>query len=142
MKKVINYFFYGYYQIDYLFGVRSYRSHVLGTGAVLFDLSISLYVYSALLLIIGGIVGYSNYFSSTYNWLTFVMTILIVNSWLFYWMDKKKYEDDFNELDKDSPTMRWICFIYAVAFSGGGIFCLYGCSRLIRLMSGWGLDNM
>ena len=38
--------------------------------------------------------------------------------------------------DKKPSIMRWICFLYAVAFACGGVMCLLGCSNIVRRLTG------
>ena len=140
MKKVINYIYYGFYQIDYVFGIRFYQSYYIGTGGVLFCLSITLYVWAivwtVVLLVVRGFIDKTYNMPDNDAWLLSVIPGLFVVGWLYYWDEKEKYRKDFEELDKKPSIMRWICFLYAVAFACGGVMCLLGCSDIVRRLTG------
>lgn len=136
MKKVINYIYYGFYQIDYVFGIRDYRMYHIRTGGILFVFSITLYVWSLIFLVVKNVIGYSIFTSDYDPWLFLIIPGIIVAFGLEYWIDKEKYRKDFEELDKKPSIMRWICFLYAVAFACGGVMCLLGCSNIVRRLTG------
>jgi hypothetical protein len=129
MSEFINYILYGFYQIDYIFGVRPYPHYHISTGGLLFVLSVLIYIYSAVLLIVGGGAqcGFFNYLSLSFLEILFWGVIIIVNIWWYYWLDREKYKTTFERLDKESSSIRWVCFIFALLWGIGGITILYGC---------------
>jgi uncharacterized membrane protein YfcA len=134
MNTFINYIFYGFYQIDYIFGVRPYPKYHISTGTVLFAMSVSLYIYSATLLLAGYGVLYNiiDYLPSDFLEILFMLTGFVVVIWLYYWLRKKKYISTFEKLDREPSSMRLVCFVLALLWGGGGIASLCGCSNFLR----------
>lgn len=128
MSKFINLILYGFYQIDYIFGDRRYLYNI-GTGGVLFLMSVHLYMFSALLLIVGcgAQCGVFNCLSSSILEILFLVVVVIVSIWWYYWLDREKYKSYFEKLDKENSSIRWWCFILALLWGFGGIALLYGC---------------
>lgn len=127
MKTFINYILYGFYQIDYVFGDRRCLYNI-GTGGVLFTMSVQLYTFSALLLIVGwGIqYGFIKPCSEILLELLSFINIIIVVIWWYYWLKKEKYKSTFEKLDKEPSIIRWECFILAILWVVWGILCLCG----------------
>lgn len=127
MSKFINLIFYGFYQIDYIFEVRPYPHYNTRTGSVLFSLTVLIYTYSVVLLIVGGGAqcGFFNCLSSSTLEILFVITGFVVVLWWYYWLDKEKYKSSFEKLDKEPSSIRWVCFILALLWGIGGIVFLY-----------------
>lgn len=140
MKKFINYIYYGFYQIDYVFGLRDYRTYNIRTGGILFGLSIVLYIWSIawaiILPVIKGLTGNTYDITDNDIWLLSVISGLPAMCWLYYWDAKEKYRKDFEELDKKPSIMRWICFLYAIVFTCGGVFFLLGCRYVVKGLTG------
>ena len=126
MKTFINYILYGFYQIDYIFGDRRYLYNI-GTGGVLFLMSVHLYIFSALVLIVGwGIQnGFIKLYSDKLLEILFFIIIIIVVIWWYYWLNREKYKSSFEKLDKEPSLIRWVCFILALLWGIGGIVFLY-----------------
>ena len=129
MSEFINYILYGFYQIDYIFGVRRYPHYNIGTGGVLFSLSVSIYFYSAVLLIVGGGAqcGLFNSLSMSIVEILFVVTGVVVGLWWYYWLDREKYKTTFEKLDNEPSVIRWVCFILALIWGFCGILFMYKC---------------
>ena len=89
-----------------------------------------------MLLVVRGFIDKTYNMPDNDAWLLSVIPGLFVVGWLYYWDDKEKYRKDFEELDKKPSIMRWICFLYAVAFACGGVMCLLGCSNIVRRLTG------
>lgn len=129
MSEFINLILYGFYQIDYIFGVRPYPHYHISTGGVLFSLSVFIYVNSAILLIAGGGVqcGIFSCLSSSAIEILSLVAGLVVYIWWYYWLDREKYKSSFEKLDKEPSIIRWGCFVLAILWGIGGILFLYRC---------------
>ena len=126
MNKFFNYVFYGFYQIDYVFGVRPYPYYHIRTGGVLFIMSVFLYTYSTVLLVIGwglksGLIECLS--ASFLEILTIIIGFIVVLGWN-YWLNKGKYKTYFEKFDLESSSIRWACFILALFWGIGGVTCL------------------
>ena len=129
MSEFINLILYGFYQIDYIFWVRPYPNYHISTGGLLFSLSVDIYIFSAILLIVGGGAqcGFYNCLSASILEILFFVVVLIGCIWWYYWLDREKYKTSFEKLDKEPSFIRWVCFILALLWGLGGIAILYGC---------------
>ena len=129
MSEFINLILYGFYQIDYVFGVRPYPYYHISTGGLVFSLSILIYTYSAVLFIVGGGVqcGFFNSLSSSEMKILFIIVCFFVTVWWYYWLDRERYKTSFEKLDKEPSFVRWGCFILAVFWGIGGILFLHRC---------------
>ena len=127
MKTFINYILYGFYQIDYVFGDRRCLYNI-GTGGVLFTMSVFLYTYSVVLLVIGGVkqCGFIKFLSTNLLIILFIFTYVIVIWGFDYWLKREKYKSTFEKLDKEPSIIRWECFILAILWVVWGILCLCG----------------
>lgn len=129
MSEFINLILYGFYQIDYIFGVRPYPHYNISTGGILFSLSVLIYSYSVVLLIVGGGVqcGLFNSPSSDVLEILTIVVVFTVGIWWYYWLDREKYKSSFEKLDKEPSIIRWGCFVLAILWGIGGILFLYRC---------------
>ena len=128
LKELIVYLFYGFYQIDYVLGIRELRSYNTRTGGALLLVTLFLYLFSILsstILVLSCLFDISR---ATIAILIAVSSFvgIITVLWLSsYILDEKFYKDEFQKLDASSSNFRLILFLVSLMSLITGGFILY-----------------
>ena len=120
MKKLIIYLFYGFYQIDYVFGRREYPSYNTRTGGALLLTTLFLYICSFTNVVFSLILRLLNTDGLTnYRILMIYSFVTLIAMWRFdnSIVDSKFYYSGFQELDKLSSLSKLLLFsISSISF--------------------------
>ena len=113
MKKLLNYIFYGFYQIDYMFASPNDYFYHTRTGSLLFSLSIVSYIISLINLLSYFFVQLISKIIDTIEvWAAAIITFGVVIELFFgfYWFRDAIYVEDFRKLDKEPYYTKWVLF--------------------------------
>ena len=129
LKELIVYLFYGFYQIDYVLGIRELRSYNTRTGGALLLVTLFLYLFSILsstILVLSCLFDISR---ATIAILIAVSSFvgIITVLWLSsYILNEKFYKDEFQKLDASSSNIRLMLFLVSLMslITGGCILYL------------------
>lgn len=124
MKKLLNYIFYGFYQIDNILAQPGENFYHIRTASLLFSISIVSYIISFInLLSLFFFPFFAKCCNSIEDWAMKITTLGLVIALLLniYWFRDKVYVDDFREFDKEPSFMKWVFFCVSLAFGIVGI---------------------
>ena len=128
LKELIVYLFYGFYQIDYVLGIRELRSYNIRTGGALLLVTLFLYLFSILsstILVLSWLFDISRATSAiliAVSSFVGIFTVLWLSSYI---LDEKFYKDEFQKLDASSSNFRLILFLVSLMSLITGGFILY-----------------
>lgn len=129
LKELIVYLFYGFYQIDYVLGIRELRSYNTRTGGALLLVTLFLYLFSILssnILVLSWLFDISRATSAiliAVSSFVGIFTVLWLSSYI---LNEKFYKDEFQKLDASSSNFRLILFLVSLMslITGGCILYL------------------
>ena len=128
LKELIVYLFYGFYQIDYVLGIRELRSYNIRTGGALLLVTLFLYLFSILsstILVLSWLFDISRATSAiliAVSSFVGIFTVLWLSSYI---LNEKFYKDEFQKLDASSSNFRLILFLVSLMSLITGGFILY-----------------
>ena len=128
LKELIVYLFYGFYQIDYVLGIRELRSYNTKTGGALLLVTLFLYLFSILsstILVLSWLFDISRATSAILIAVSSFVGIITVLWLSSYILDEKFYKDEFQKLDASSSNFRLILFLVSLMSLITGGFILY-----------------
>ena len=128
LKELIVYLFYGFYQIDYVLGIRELRSYNTKTGGALLLVTLFLYLFSILsstILVLSWLFDISRATSDILIAVSSFVGIITVLWLSSYILDEKFYKDEFQKLDASSSNFRLILFLVSLMSLITGGFILY-----------------
>ena len=128
LKELIVYLFYGFYQIDYVLGIRELRSYNTRTGGALLLVTLFLYLFSILsstILVLSWLFDISRATSAILIAVSSFVGIITVLWLSSYILDEKFYKDEFQKLDASSSNFRLILFLVSLMSLITGGFILY-----------------
>ena len=113
MKKLIVFLYYGFYQIDHVFGIHELHTYNPRTGGTLLHITLFLYVYSLLcstILMLSWLLNLSKVVSIILIGISSILGILAVLGLSFYIQDEKFYKDEFKKLDASPDYIKLTLF--------------------------------
>ena len=128
LKELIVYLFYGFYQIDYVLGIRELRSYNTRTGGALLLVTLVVYLCSVLCsasLVLSWLFDISRATSAILIAVSSFVGIITVLWLSSYILDEKFYKDEFQKLDASSSNFRLILFLVSLMSLITGGFILY-----------------
>ena len=113
MKKLIVFLYYGFYQIDHVFGIHELHTYNTRTGGTLLHITLFLYVYSLLcstILMLSWLLNLSKVVSTILIGISSILGILAVLGLSFYIQDERFYKDEFKKLDASPDYIKLTLF--------------------------------